>query len=223
MTRPGTSWKPPAAYREDPVLFTLALAAAGTSTVPLLLHLAGVIRMPYTLSFVTLPALVFLLCAQALAGRAGRVVIVNRLRAGFVAGLVALVAYNLTRWLVSAVAELPSSPFYSIRIFGSLITGRAPDTLAAELSGWAYHVSNGVTFAIMYALVAGPARWWCGLLWGLALETAMLLVYPSSAILRPPALASFVVVSLVSHAAYGAAVGLCTRRLARPRGGGDRG
>jgi hypothetical protein len=207
------------AYREDPLLFLLTLGAAATSIAALLLQLTGVIRMPYTLSFVTAPGMIFLLSVQIRAGRVHRPVIVNRLRVGFVAGLIGLVVYNAARWVVAALLSLKTSPFYSIHIFGALITGKPADTTAATIAGWLYHISNGVTFAIMYTLIAGPARWWFGLLWGLLLESAMLIIYPSSAILRPPALAPFVVVSLISHALYGATVGVVARQhaLARPR------
>jgi hypothetical protein len=46
----------------------------------------------------------------------------------------------------------------------------------------------------------------------------MLTIYPSSAILRPPALAPFVIVSLTSHALFGAIIGMITQghALARP-------
>lgn len=213
----GRTSAPLAAYREDRRLFLVTVAAAATSIAALLLHLAGAIRMPYTLTFVTLPGTIFLMALLILARRVNRPVTIRRLQVGAIAGVLGLVAYNATRWVVAELLALPNSPFYSIYIFGSLITGEAPDTTAAIVAGWLYHVSNGITFAIMYALVAGPARWWFGLLWGLALETAMLVVYPSSAILRPPALASFVVVSLISHAVYGAVIGLVSQRYARLR------
>ncbi|SMC50920.1 hypothetical protein SAMN05661093_00287 [Kibdelosporangium aridum] len=213
----GRTSVPSAAYREDRRLFLVTVAAAATSIAALLLHLAGAIRMPYTLTFVTLPGTIFLMALLILARRVNRPVTIRRLQVGAIAGVLGLVAYNATRWVVAELLALPNSPFYSIYIFGSLITAQAPDTTAAIVAGWLYHVSNGITFAIMYTLVAGPARWWFGLLWGLALETAMLVVYPSSAILRPPALASFVVVSLISHAVYGAVIGLVSQRYARLR------
>jgi hypothetical protein len=210
---------PLAAYREDPLLFLLTLGAAATSIAALLLHLAGVIRMPYTLSFITAPGMIFLLGVQIRAGRGHRPLIINRLRVGFMAGLFGLVAYNATRWAVATLLSLKTSPFYSIYIFGALITATPPDTVAAAVAGWLYHISNGVTFAIVYTLIAGPATWWFGLLWGLVLESVMLIIYPSSAILRPPALASFVVVSLISHALYGATVGVVAQRRALTRAG----
>jgi hypothetical protein len=207
---------PLAAYREDPRLFVLTLGAAVTSIAALLLHLVGIIRMPYTLSFLTAPGMIFLLCVQIWAGRAGRLLIVNRLRVGFVAGLIGLVAYNGARWVMGMF--LSTSPFYSISIFGSLITAKPAESTTAAVAGWLYHISNGVTFGIMYTLIAGPARWWFGLAWGAALELAMLTIYPASTILQPPALAPFVIVSLISHALFGAVIGVVAQghALARP-------
>jgi hypothetical protein len=149
---------PLAAYREDPLLFLLTLGAAATSIAALLLQLAGIIRMPYTLSFMTAPGMIFLLGVQILAGRAGRPLIVNRLRVGLVAGLIGLVVYNGTRWVMGTLLSLTTSPLYSIFIFGSLITAKPADSMIAAVAGWLYHISNGITFGVMYTLLAGPAR-----------------------------------------------------------------
>lgn len=206
------------AFKEDPILFLLTLAGAASSIAALLLHLAGLVRMPYTLSFVTVPGVVLLLCIRIWARRAGRDQILGRLEAGFVAGVIGLVVYNLARWVVGSLLTVKTSPFYSIYIFGSLITDGPRDSVAAAVFGWAYHISNGITFGIIYALIAGPARWWWGLGWGLLLETAMLLIYPSNSILRPPSLAPFVATSLISHALFGAVIGIYVwRRLTQRR------
>lgn len=218
MVEQGAS-SPLAAYREDPLLFLLTFGAAVTSIAALLLQLAGIIRMPYTLSFVTAPGMIFLLCAQTWAGRTGRPLIVNRLRVGLVAGLIGLVAYNGTRWVAGTLLSVSTSPFYSIFIFGSLITAKPAGSTAAAVAGWLYHISNGVTFGVMYTLLAGPARWWFGLAWGVVLELAMLIIYPSSTILHPPALAPFVIVSLISHALFGTVIGMVAQSHALPRAG----
>jgi hypothetical protein len=68
----------------------------------------------------------------------------------------------------------------------------------------------------MYTLLAGPARWWFGLAWGATLELTMLIIYPSSTILHPPALAPFVIVSLASHALFGAVIGMVAQGHALP-------
>ncbi|RSM84738.1 hypothetical protein DMH04_19865 [Kibdelosporangium aridum] len=59
-----------AAYREDRRLFLVTVAAAATSIAALLLHLAGAIRMHYTLTFVTLPGTIILMALLILARRA---------------------------------------------------------------------------------------------------------------------------------------------------------
>jgi hypothetical protein len=205
------------AYRESPLLFAATFAAAVTSIAALLLHLAGIIRMPYTLSFLTAPGMVLLLCIQIWAGRSGRTVLVNRIRVGLAGGVLALLAYNATRWVCGLVLSLPASPFYSIHVFGTLITGRPAGSSAALVAGILYHLSNGITFAIMYTLVAGPARWEFGLAWGALLEIAMLVVYPSTTVLRPPALAPFVAVSLLSHAIYGGVLGVISQHYSLDR------
>jgi hypothetical protein len=209
------SASPLAAYREDSLLFVLTACAAMTSIAALLLHISGIIRMPYTLSFATAPGIVFLLCVQIWTGRVRRPLIVNRIRVGFVGGLVGLLAYNGARWTLGML--LSTSPFYSISIFGSLITRRPAESVAAIVAGWLYHLSNGVTFGIIYTLIAGPARWWFGLAWAAALELVMLITYPTSTLLQPQALAPFVIVSLASHALFGAVLGIVAERHALPR------
>ena len=209
------------AYRDEPVLFGVTFLAAVTSIAALLLQLAGITRMPYTLSFLTAPGMILILCIMIWAGRSGRAILVNRIRVGFAAGIIGLVAYNATRWLLGMALSLPTSPFYSIYVFGTLITGQPPDSAAALFAGICYHVSNGITFAIMYTLVAGRARWWFGLLWGAVLEIAMLLIYPATNLLRPPVLAPFVVISLISHAVYGTVLGVISERYALDRHGAD--
>jgi hypothetical protein len=209
---------PLAAYREDPLLFLLTLGAAVTSIAALLLQVVGIIRMPYTLSFLTAPGMIFLLCVQVWAGSARRPLIVNRLRVGFVAGLIGLLAYNGARWVLGAL--LSSSPFYSIVIFGKLITAHPAESITATVAGWLYHISNGLTFGIIYTLIVGPARWWFGLAWGLVLELAMLMIYPASTLLQPRALAPFVIVSLASHALFGAVIGVVAQEHALARGSG---
>lgn len=47
----------------------------------------------------------------------------------------------------------------------------------------------------------------------------MLVIYPSSTILRPPALAPFIIVSLTSHALFGAVIGMVAQSHALPRPG----
>ncbi|HET6213422.1 MAG TPA: hypothetical protein VFE14_11190, partial [Micromonosporaceae bacterium] len=94
--------------------------------------------------------------------------------------------------------------------FGQFMTGASGPGSAA--AGWAYHVSNGWTFGIAYAVVAGPARWWWGIAWAMLLELAMLLVYPVLFQIRY--VEPFIAVSVTGHVLYGSVLGLWCRRYA---------
>jgi hypothetical protein len=168
--------------------------------------------MPYAVSFITLPGMVFLLCLTIWAGRTDRTLLFNRITVGCVAGLLGLVAYDLVRWLVQVALPVNYDAFLSMAAFGHFITGLSTDSPVAISVGWAYHVSNGLTFAIAYAVVAGPARWWWGLIWGASLQIAMTVVYPG--LLDPPSFKSFLIVSLVGHAVYGSVLGTWSERHA---------
>lgn len=205
-------FSPAVLSRRDLPLFLVALVSAFSSIAALLLHAAGWIRMPYTASFVTLPGMVFLLCLIVWTGRAQRPLLFNRLWVGSGAGLVGLIAYDLIRFAVQTALPLRFDAFYSMAAFGQLMTGQPLDSPIGLTLGWAYHITNGWTFGIVYALLAGPARWWWGLAWGLILEIGMLFVYPG--LFRPSPLDEFLAVSIIGHAAFGCVVGLWCQRYA---------
>jgi hypothetical protein len=205
----------PAASRlRDVPLLALALLAALSSVAALLLQWAGWVRMPFTITFVSLPGTLVLLCITVWAGRSSRELLFNRLMVGFIAGTLGLVAYDLMRLFVQTALPLGFDAFFSMRAFGWLMTGQPLGSPTALIAGWIYHVSNGLSFGVMYALLAGPARWYWGLLWGLILEAAMLVVYP--AVFNPTPRSGFLLVSIVGHAAFGTIVGVWCARHATP-------
>jgi hypothetical protein len=192
--------------RSDLILLAIALASAASSIAALLLHAVGWVAMPYAISYVTLPGMVLLLCVLVWAKAVNRRLLLNRLLVGTIGGALGLFAYDVGRWLIQTLFPLEFDAFLPILSFGSLITGDPVTSASASLAGWAYHISNGWTFALVYAMIAGPARWWYGLIWGGMLEVGMLLVYPIlfSQINYPP----FLVVSIAGHVLYGSVLGL---------------
>lgn len=195
-------------------LLALGTAAALSSIAALLLEAVHWVRMPFTVTFVSLPGLVLLICMTVWAGRTDRRLLYNRLLVGGAAGAVGLVAYDLIRLAVQDLLPVGFDAFYSLRVFGTLMTGRPIGSDAALAAGWAYHISNGITFGVIYALLAGPARWWWGLAWGSILEIGMIAVYP--AVFLPSVTRGFLLVSVVGHAVFGAIVGLLCQQAALP-------
>lgn len=153
--------------------------------------------------------------------------------AGAAGGLAAALAYDLFRlpWVLGA-ADGIGPPWLRLELFkvfprfGAMILGLpftptqadAEFPLAAHLAGWAYHLSNGVTFGVMYMALIGDAtrRSW---LWAVALaaglELAMLMT-PYAGFFGIRLTALFVGVTLSAHLVFGVALGLCARRWAAP-------
>ena len=90
-------------------------------------------------------------------------------------------------------------------------------TLLDHIVGWIYHLSNGVTFGVMYMAMIGDAtkRSW---LWAIALAAGLelaLLFTPYIDFFRLNRTALFVLVTLAAHVIFGGALGLYTKRAAR--------
>ncbi len=195
----------------DPILTLLVVGASGMGVTAFLLDVADVISMPWTLSFVSFPALVAVLGIGVWAQRVDRQPFLNRLVAGAVAGLIGTFVYDAVRIGAQATTLFDYNAFKAIHIFGSLILDRPDTALEARIAGWTYHFWNGISFGVIYALIAGRARWYWGLAWGMMLEVIMIGVYPVAFSVQrtDPA---FLSISLIGHAAYGAVLGaLCVR------------
>ena len=78
--------------------------------------------------------------------------------------------------------------------------------------GWLFHLSNGVTFGIMYAVVGARRSWLWGVLWGLTLETAVLLTpFKDRYVLAGQA--GVVAVAYAGHFLYGWPLGKFVQHL----------
>ncbi len=134
----------------------------------------------------------------------------RRAQIGLMIGLLATAAYDAVRYGVVALWSFSFKPFHVIPIFGHLFVGAAAPESLAWVVGLAYHVVNGTGFGIAYVLLfrrPGPLT---GVAWGLGLELAMALLYPSW--LRLTALGEFLTASMIGHLTYGCVLGLAARR-----------
>ena len=193
------------------------LAVAGVASLAngaaLLLYILGGVPLPLLLAFTWTVAALALVTMGALGEPASRARLRRYVGVGLAAGLVATIAYDITKAMLSQLDPSPFNPFEATRVFGTILIGAdAPPTLVA-IVGWAFHITNGCTFAIAFAcLFARDGRIsfrrgiLSGMAWGLFLETFQLALYPGWLNIR--FLDEFRQVSFLSHLVYGATVGI---------------
>lgn len=145
-------------------------------------------------------------------GRLCRMIVI-----GAVAGFVAAVSYDVFRlpfvfsksWGLAGV--VPALPLFKVfPQFGAMILGKTDSSsLAANLIGWAYHFSNGITFGVMYAAIVNGAwrrLWWVAIVFAVGLEIGMLVTpYPATFGIRMSGV--FIAVTLAAHAIFGVTMG----------------
>jgi hypothetical protein len=137
---------------------------------------------------------------------------------GALAGLVATIAYDATRYGLVALLSWSISPFAAFERFGQAVLGEAAAGPAVVAVGAAVHQTNGITFGASYAIFVARPGVATGIAWALTLEVLMLLVYPELLGVALPG--EFVPMSLLGHLAFGATLGIYLRR--RLGTGGDR-
>ena len=177
--------------------------------------------------FVFLPALcgmaalsvADLICGD---GRLWRGVII-----GVASGLIAAAAYDLFRlpfvfaraWGIDGIVP-PLNLYKVFPAFGAMILGepkvQQDYSLAAHLIGWAYHLSNGITFGVMFVAALGEVtrsrRMWAVVM-ATGLELGMLLT-PYPTVFALPVTALFICATLAAHMIFGVAMGLSAHWLA---------
>lgn len=132
---------------------------------------------------------------------AGRGRVTSLTKRGLAAGLVATLAYDATRFGIVAVVHWDIRPFFAIPRFGQQFVGADGPAPAQWLVGLTYHLLNGVGFAVAYSLVIRRPRWRTAVMWALALEVAMVLMYPQW--LGINVTKEFTMVSLGGHLSWG--------------------
>ena len=137
-----------------------------------------------------------------------RTIIQRRVLVGLVAGILATLAYDLSRYLVVTLFPIAFWPFHVFTIFGQLLIGRASRGLLFFV-GWLYHMANGAGFAVCYTILFPRPGILSGLIFAAVLEFLMISLYPSW--LGFKAYGEFFTVSIVGHASYGLALGWLTK------------
>ncbi len=204
--------------KPDPGLATevpgriLVFGLSALSILSLLLYFHGVLSFDEGVRWLLVPEVVGLAAVAAWARAAGREDLLRRLGAGLWAGGLATLAYDLVRVPISA-AGIPV--FKAISYFGTVLLGLDAPTPLSETAGWAYHLSNGLSFGLMYAVLVGQPGLVTALAWGLALEGAMLLT-PYAEVFGYRLDARFLAVTLGAHAVYGFVLWMALRPWVPP-------
>jgi len=206
------------------LIFTLAASSIWC----LLAEFYGLCSMRTFTFFVSIPALAILTGLAIFDRVRGDRKTWNAILVGTIAGLAAAVAYDIFRIPFVYAKELhidgiiPPLALYKVfPRFGAMILGQSVEqpsySLSAQVVGWTYHFSNGLTFGIMYLAMVGDTsrrHWVWAVLMAVGLELGMLFTpYPQMFAIKVGA--AFVIVTLVAHMIFGVALGLGSRRLAK--------
>jgi hypothetical protein len=141
---------------------------------------------------------------------ARRVVVARAIRAGLLAGAVATPAYDIGRLILVRLTGITFWPFDIFGIVGRALVGPGQPEVLTTAAGVAYHLTNGMAFAVAYTVLFGRRGIVAGIAWGLFLEALQLTFYPGWLQMR--SIGEFAQVSVVGHLIYGAVLGTLTRR-----------
>jgi hypothetical protein len=207
----------------SPAFRLVVFILSATSIWSLLIEFSGWCSMRSFTFLVSLPASVILVVLALVDRAIGTQRLYRAVLVGAVAGLIAAAAYDVFR-LPFVYADalglqrvVPALKLFKVfPRFGAMILGQPLEQTAypmrAELVGWAYHFSNGLTFGVMYVTLIGDAakrHWAWAVVFALGLELAMLFT-PYPAFFGIPLTAKFVIVTLIAHLVFGIVMGLVT-------------
>ena len=129
------------------------------------------------------------------------------------AGVLATLAYDSSKALLSRLDPTPYNPFETVRIFGVLLSGSTSRVIAFPL-GIAYHLLNGTAFGVAFAILFGRRGMLAGIAWGLGLELFQIVLYPGW--LGTTMYREFIQFSVLGHVVYGSVLGVMCRRSLLP-------
>jgi hypothetical protein len=174
----------------------------------LLAKVWGVAGMQDVALWIALPASVAVAAVWAWARRTGRDDIADALAIGFAAGLVASFAYDIAR---VPFAMSGMRVFGTISAFGVWLLDARASNQVTELTGWAYHYWNGITFGVMYALMARGRHWIFAIVWACLIETVAI-VSPFGRVFSIAGDYNAMSIAYMGHVAYGIPLGLMVQR-----------
>ena len=145
----------------------------------------------------------------------------NRAITGLWVGAVATIALDAIRYPIGV--GLKTLPGDMPTMFGKFIFGTDDVTAGILLVGYLYHFLNGADFGIVYTLIAGKARWYWGVVWGLIIEALMMTTPPMLLMGVGPfgintGAPWYFLTTLAAHIAFGTVLGLLAERFVKEEG-----
>jgi hypothetical protein len=196
----------------SPATVLVAAVCALSSGIALVVTIVAHLDLSLASSFVMVPAFIAFLAVTVIVRRHEQALFFVRLQAGLVAGVLGTIAYDGLRFAVENAGLSSANSFRAIRVFGMSLTAQPIDAPGAIAAGWTFHVVNGIGFAVAFVMVMSGRRLYWGVLYAMALETAMVTLYPGWLQMTPSA--EFLTLSVLGHVAYGAVVGAIAERTA---------
>ena len=175
----------------------------------LVAHIIIGISLPTTLALTTALLVIAVALVWRRAPAGSRKALARVARVGLISGLLATASYDSTKFLLSMWDPSPYNPFEALRTFGTLLAGPSASPEVVMTTGAAFHLLNGVCFAIGYCFLLGRRGVAAGISWGIGLELAQLTLYPGWLDIR--AYREFAQISALSHLVYGSVLGAACR------------
>ena len=123
---------------------------------------------------------------------------------GTVGGLLGTFGYDVFRIPFYYLGLNLLSP---IRAYGMWLCNSDSSTFWTDGIGFAYHISNGITFGWIYAIIAHKRSLWWAILWGLLLET--LAIFSSfGAVFGLQGYSNAILLAYIAHLFYGYPLGM---------------
>lgn len=171
-------------------------------------HAFGIVPLALWSRTVLPVALVALIATLAAGSRRRLATLVAR---GAFWGLVATLAYDVTRLTLRRLAGLDHDPFLAVATFGTALAGHPAGAFAAGAAGWTWHLLNGMGFGIAFALLWPRGGAWAGLSCALLLQLLLMTVHPPLVGVSPGD-PGFLVLGFTGHALFGLVLGLGVAR-----------
>ena len=213
----------------------MVIVLSGASASLLLLPPLGIIPYASFRDVAIIPSVVIIF-AIGILSRSKFPRITSRLFKGMVAGTIASIAleairipaYMFTKWIpMDSMISLPGLLLTEkitmlSEVKQTIMQSGVPMNLYhapldAFLVGGLWHFWNGATFGIIYALIIGKGKWWCGMIWATIIEMVMMIA-PYLIIMKGPFGMEHMdgynifVVTLIAHLAFGVILGVIVQK-----------